>query len=720
MRAVHPCVRAVAIPVVLVALGLIVGCASMKERRLEKQRIEEEAAAADATLAATSVDDALLAIAKVRDARRDAATLQELALHAEPEVRTAAMRALGLVGDPSFVETLIDGLYDVEPEVRAMAAFALSQLWGWRMTELERTLATAEVEEALISGLEEELESDDELAVLAALVRALGELGGEASEELLWGLVDRPDLRDGVYVALAMRARRGDTPPIAMATLDVLAATVPAGEAPPWQLAYLMSRAGFSDGVEEFAATQLMGWFQDSASAPDARAWLIRAMGKAPLPFMMDTLAGVLETGTFRDRVNAIRAASTAGEAGVPVLVAALADADAAIAVEAAQSLGRTPTDEAWEALQAWPDKDGWTPALEAARLDGLSGFLGTAEEPGAHVAEAIEAGRGELGSEAAPVRASAAGLLASAPGQEIAELLLAAMEGEQDPLARLSLAVAIAGRDDEVVEGTLLTWLAGDDPQLAALAADGLKEREGEHITVRLAEAYVASRPAEGAADVQWERRLEIVKALASRETVHPDQVVAMLGDPEPLVRMAAFDALVERVGRAKAESGTPLQARPYPDLPDRWFGAGDVMQARITTSAGTMVVILYPDQAPAAVANFARLADEGFFDGQVFHRVVSDFVIQAGDPDGTGWGGPGWTIRDEFSPLPYLRGTLGMARSDKDTAGSQWFITHVPHPHLEGHYTAFGQLISGWDVLDAVRQGDVVESIRIGRKGQ
>jgi cyclophilin family peptidyl-prolyl cis-trans isomerase/HEAT repeat protein len=714
MPTVHPNVRIIAL---VVGLSLLAGCASLKQRREDKRLIEEEAAEADATLAATTVDEALLAIARIRDARRDAMALQELALHDEPVVRVAALRALGLVGDRGSVETLIDGLYDVEPEVRAMGAFSLSQLWGWRMTELERTLTTVEVEEALISGLEEELDSDNAPTVLAALVRALGELGGEASEELLWRLVGQEELREGVYIALAMRARREATAPIAMAKLDVLAATVPEGDAPPWQLAYLMSRAGFADGVQEFAATQLMGWFQDAADEPDARAWLIRSMGKAPQPFLMDVLTGVLETGTFRDRVNAIRAASTAGEIGVPVLVAALSDAEDAIAVEAAQSLGRAPTDDAWAGLLGW---SGLNPTREAGRIDGLSGFLGTPEERGAHAEEAAAIATTALESPEARVRAAGYGLLADEPGAATAELLLARLDSEQDPLARLTLASAIGERPDEIVEGTLLSWLDGDDPQLGAVAADGLKEREGDHLTVRLAEAYVATRPAEGAADTDWERRLGIVRAFAPREGVHPEQMMAMLGDPEPLVRMAAFDALVERVGRAKAESGTPLQARPYPELSDPWFGAGDVTQATITTSRGTMVLILFPEVAPGAVANFARLADDGFYDGQVFHRVVSDFVIQAGDPDGTGWGGPGYTIRDEFSPLPFRRGTLGMARSDKDTAGSQWFVTHGAHPHLEGHYTAFGQLVSGWDVLDAVRQGDVVETIRVTRKGQ
>ena len=122
-----------------------------------------------------------------------------------------------------------------------------------------------------------------------------------------------------------------------------------------------------------------------------------------------------------------------------------------------------------------------------------------------------------------------------------------------------------------------------------------------------------------------------------------------------------------------------------------------------------------LLPELAPAAVGNFVRLSTQGFYDGVLFHRVVSDFVIQAGDPSGTGWGGPGYTIRDEFSPLPFGRGTLGMARAGKDTAGSQWFITHSAQPHLDGRYTIFGQVISGWDVLDSIEQGDRVQTVSI-----
>ena len=95
--------------------------------------------------------------------------------------------------------------------------------------------------------------------------------------------------------------------------------------------------------------------------------------------------------------------------------------------------------------------------------------------------------------------------------------------------------------------------------------------------------------------------------------------------------------------------------------------------------------------------------------------HRLIPNFVIQAGDPRGDGEGGPGYTMRDELSPLPYVRGTVGMALSGKDTGGSQFFITVSPQPHLEGQYTVFGKVISGWDTLDQVTLWDVIDRIRI-----
>ena len=110
----------------------------------------------------------------------------------------------------------------------------------------------------------------------------------------------------------------------------------------------------------------------------------------------------------------------------------------------------------------------------------------------------------------------------------------------------------------------------------------------------------------------------------------------------------------------------------------------------------------------AEGTIRNSIRPAGEPAYDGAVFHRVVPDFVIQGGCPRGDGWGGPGWTIRSEWSPRTFARGTVGIAHSGKDTGGSQWFVCHSPQPHLDARYTVFGSVVDGMDTVDAVIAGD------------
>ena len=113
--------------------------------------------------------------------------------------------------------------------------------------------------------------------------------------------------------------------------------------------------------------------------------------------------------------------------------------------------------------------------------------------------------------------------------------------------------------------------------------------------------------------------------------------------------------------------------------------------------------------------VDSFVTLARKGFFDGTTIHRVVPDFVVQAGDPRGDGTGGPGYALRDELNPLPYVRGRIGMALSGPDTGGSQWFVTLSRQPHLDGAYTVFGEVTAGMDVVDRIEQNDRLLSVRV-----
>jgi peptidyl-prolyl cis-trans isomerase B (cyclophilin B) len=135
----------------------------------------------------------------------------------------------------------------------------------------------------------------------------------------------------------------------------------------------------------------------------------------------------------------------------------------------------------------------------------------------------------------------------------------------------------------------------------------------------------------------------------------------------------------------------------------------------ATIETVKGDLVCELFAADAPVTVNNFVFLSREGFYDGVIFHRVVPDFVVQGGDPTGTGSGGPGYKFADEFSSHLHDTGALSMANSGANTNGSQFFITFSPQHHLDGKHSVFGQVTEGMDVLLKIKQGDAIKTIRI-----
>ena len=137
----------------------------------------------------------------------------------------------------------------------------------------------------------------------------------------------------------------------------------------------------------------------------------------------------------------------------------------------------------------------------------------------------------------------------------------------------------------------------------------------------------------------------------------------------------------------------------------------------ATIVTNRGPIRLKLHADKAPQTVANFEKLVAKGFYNGLKFHRVLADFMIQTGCPQGTGTGGPGYTFKDEFhKDLKHSGpGVLSMANAGPNTNGSQFFITHVATPWLDGKHSVFGQVIEGQDVVNAVKQGDVMTKVTI-----
>jgi peptidyl-prolyl cis-trans isomerase B (cyclophilin B) len=141
----------------------------------------------------------------------------------------------------------------------------------------------------------------------------------------------------------------------------------------------------------------------------------------------------------------------------------------------------------------------------------------------------------------------------------------------------------------------------------------------------------------------------------------------------------------------------------------------------ATIETSKGVIRLELHEDRVPKTVANFEKLAGDGFYDGLLFHRVIPNFMIQTGCPEGTGTGGPGYQFEDEFDDsLCHDRaGILSMANAGPNTNGSQFFITHGPTPHLNNMHSVFGVVLEGQDIVDAIEQGDTMEKVSVAVEG-
>jgi len=159
--------------------------------------------------------------------------------------------------------------------------------------------------------------------------------------------------------------------------------------------------------------------------------------------------------------------------------------------------------------------------------------------------------------------------------------------------------------------------------------------------------------------------------------------------------------------------------QTPPQADELDDYVERARTSQVRIATDKGDIVFTFFPDDAPNHTAAFMKLADAGFYDGLSFHRVEPGFVVQGGDPDGNGTGGPGYRLKAEFNARPHLRGTVAMARSsDPNSAGSQFYICLDDARFLDGQYTVFGQMSEGFEALDAIRRGDAMQKVSVEPK--
>ena len=595
-----------------------------------------------------------------------AAPLQALLKDPDTDVRQMAAFGLGLIGDRSAATDLVASLGDEDWRVRGRAAEALGRVGD---------PATA-----------------DAVGQLARAARDSGKVASVAIDDLGWPLAPEVEaFRLSVYALVRLKAWE----PLSAAVLD--AAGQPLVQW--WPVAYALQR------IEDPRALPALLVFA-AGPGPDAQAFAARGLGVLKDPKGVDALLRLVDLRTHETRVvaQAVRSLGQLGDArAVPPLTALMRQAqlDDNVRLEVMTALGALRARGGLElAIDRVTDK--W-PSMRAAALRTM----------GAIDPDALLTVMSGLDLDAAwTVRAEIAAILSAMDADRVLPYVRMLW---RDPDARVLPAAlnAMAAVKAPDLERCLEEAFAHEDAIVRATAATLVGKARAPGGDAVLRQAYARAKD-----DAAIDARAAALEALAAYgiDAARPSLADA-LSDRDWAVRRKAID-----LWRQLDPAADVRVARPGPTSRTREAYADPALiaptyspVAYVDTEFGTIQLELDVVNAPLTTRSFVELARKGFFNGITFHRVVPNFVIQGGDPRGDGEGGPYFTLRDELSDQPYLRGTVGMALSWADTGGSQFFVTHGPQPHLDGRYAVFGRVVAGMDVVDKIRRGDTITRVRV-----
>jgi cyclophilin family peptidyl-prolyl cis-trans isomerase len=545
--------------------------------------------------------------------------------------------------------------------------------------------------------------TDSDPAVAAAAARAVGALSRGDGEDALIAAIPKAAAPEPRATMLQSLWRFADSASAAAA------AAYAADPDPKVRAAaiYTLSRKPI-----ESSGAVLTSALSDSA--PDSSAMAARALGILAKKESIPPLAAALDSGKPPLVINALTALEAILEknpgAGVTDerktrILGLAGDANPNVAIPALVLLRQ------FEAIDRDVRQRLWSIALtgEGRRREVALESVIAALKDRAH--EALEKA---MASPDPALRAAAAeslALLPSASARPYREKLAA------DKEARVRLAVLAGLKTADSVRGNralVNSALTDADAGVRAAAVEALG-RLNDPSTLPLVSDALTRSMADSSPDVA-------IAAIGVCEKLRAEPparaiVEAAYRSPKTLVARLARRSLLQtfRIDRATLPAPEYKTVRSAADYAALLAEARKPREARIETARGEFTIRLNGRAAPLTTANFVKLARAKYFDGVAVHRVVPNFVIQDGDPTGTGNGGPGYEIRDELNPLPYDRGTVGMALSGPDTGGSQWFVTHSPQPHLNALYTVFGQIMSGQDLVERIEQGDRITRVTI-----
>lgn len=599
------------------------------------------------------------------------------ALHRELAV------ALGRAGQPDGRVVLERLLANGGVEVRRAATFALG--------ELEQPLSRT----ALLAAAGD---TDSETGLLA--VEALAKIGVGLAE-VQTALADLPAAEQWKRLLPSLyRYDKQESLETAVRGLEVTSGVLHS------QAAYALARRGI-----EPAGPVLRSLLEDDD--PWVRGWAARTLGAIGVGGDLTAIGRLLTDSEEGPVIQALRAGKRLidrGEAAPPdawhaELLRLADDPRPGVRITALEAAGAWVLDPEISALLAARAESGSRREQQVALL-----ALAGANDPRALDLTRLAAASTDL--QLRRRAAQAAGIL----GAEDVLESLATDAHAAVRVAVLEARLAAVGEDEIGTAGAELAAQALE--QLAAPVRVTALGWLASHPVVPLGTLRRALAPSSEGDRVDLELGMVgAVEALVEAGSAEIDQAAeifdAMARSPEFLVRREAARALGD-MGVAAPPVGPADNLRTLSSYAEIIQRTHRDRFAELVTRHGTIRLRLACSKAPLTCLSFLQLATTGFFDGLSFHRVVPDFVVQGGDPSGGGWGGPGYSLRDEINRIRFQTGVLGMARGGPDTAGSQFFITLSPQPHLDGDYTAFGWVEDGLDVLHRIEQEDVILSLR------
>ncbi len=630
------------------------------------------------------------------DPSSPSANLLQMLTDGEARIRRRAALAVGRVGLAEGVPPLIELMKDSDPEVRQMAAFALGLIGDRR------------AHDPLVGAL-----ADPSPLVQGSAAEALGLIGDRSAADAIGKMVS----------AVVQSGALAQPPPAA----DEARRDTPAGAFKLGVVALTRVNAydQLAAAVLDPSGTPRTTWwpvaFALERIADPRAAGALRALTKDPDPYTQ--AFAVKGLGVLKDRT------------AVPVLLPLVSSPETAVQIEAIRALGRIGDPAAATPLLALLSSRALPLQARPEVVAALGGF---------HTAIVTDTLIDMLEDRDPLIRAAALKSASTADPDEFVTIL-STLDPDPDWHVRVSLAQLLGtlkrqnalprlvtmldDKDKRVVAAVLtslvklnapnvgeilLDQLKSDDPVVRAAAAAGIGDLRLPAGAQALPAAYQFALH-----DATYVARAAVIDAFSKYgPSVSRSLLDIALSDKDWAVRVRAAALLRQ----ADPSADAAARIRPAPTrLADEAYDDPSLIDPKVSTEAfidtdrGTIQIELAVLDAPLTVNNFVALAKKSFFNGLLFHRVVPDFVIQGGDPRGDGEGGPGYSVRDEINERPFLRGTVGMALDWPDTAGSQFFITHSPQPHLDGKYTVFGRVTAGMDVVDRIQQNDVIKRVRV-----